>query len=107
MRVATLSARIDAGRASNAPFIPDRRRSRNAPFESPFAPSAVSTFTTNFVLVTVDKCYVGIVHITLKIKMQNLSIRLLLVRYISSGEFRVVEAGWHSEGKISGNVGRR
>jgi hypothetical protein len=29
---------------------------KSAPFESPFAPSAVSTFTTNFVLVTVDKC---------------------------------------------------
>jgi hypothetical protein len=37
----------------------------SAPFESPFAPSAVSPFTTNFVLVTVDKCYVKIAHITL------------------------------------------
>ncbi len=64
-----------------------------APFESPFAPSAVSTFTTNFVLVTVDKCCVRIAHITLKIKMKNLSIRLLLVRSIGSGEFRAVEAG--------------
>ena len=79
----------------------------DAPLESPFAPSAVSTFTTNFLLVTVDKCYVRIAHITLKIKMKNLSIRLLLVRYIGSGEFRAVEAGWRSEGKISGNVGRR
>jgi len=38
--------------------------------------------------------------------MKNLSIRLLLVRYISSGEFRAVEAGWRSEWKISGNVGK-
>ena len=30
------------------------------PFESPFAPSAVSTFTTNFLLVTVEKCYARI-----------------------------------------------
>jgi hypothetical protein len=44
----------------------------DAPFESPFAPSAVSTFTTNFVLVTVDKCYVRIVHITLKNKDEEL-----------------------------------
>jgi hypothetical protein len=44
----------------------------SAPFESPFAPSAVSTFTTNFVLVTVDKCYVRIVHITLKNKDEEL-----------------------------------
>jgi hypothetical protein len=42
-----------------------------APFESPFAPSAVSTFTTNFVLVTVDNCYVRIAHITLKIKIKD------------------------------------
>ena len=62
----------------------------NAPFESPFAPSAVSTFTTNFVLVTVDKYYVRVAHITLKIKMKNLSIRVLLVRYTGSGEFRAV-----------------
>jgi hypothetical protein len=39
---------------------------RFAPFESPFAPSAVSTFTTNFLLVTVDKCYVKIAHTTSK-----------------------------------------
>jgi hypothetical protein len=63
-----LSAKIDGGPAVNASFIPDRRRSRNSPFESPFAPSAVSTFTTNFLLVTVDKCYVGIAHITVKNK---------------------------------------
>jgi hypothetical protein len=99
MGVVMLSAKIDGGRAANAPFIPDRRRSRNAPFESPFAPSAVSTFTTNFLLVSVDKCYVK--------KMQNFSTRLLLVRYISSGEFQAVEAGRRSKGKISGNVGRR
>ena len=74
-----------------------------APFESPFAPSAVSTFPTNFVLVTVDKCYVRIAHINAQKKMQNLSIRLLLVRYMSSGEFWAVEARWRSEGKISGN----
>jgi hypothetical protein len=59
MGVVMLSAKIDGGRAANAPFIPDRRRSRNAPFEYAFAPSAVSTFTSNFLLVTVDKCYVG------------------------------------------------
>src|SRR5260370_36291634 len=35
--------------------------------------------------------------------MKNLSIRLLLVRCIGSGEFRAVEARWRSEGKISGN----
>src|ERR1700676_1436679 len=34
--------------------------------------------------------------------MKNLSIRLLFVRYISSGAFQAVEAGWRSEGKISG-----
>jgi hypothetical protein len=107
MMVVMLSAKIDGGRAPNAPFIPDRRRSRNAPFEFPFAPSAVSTFTTNFLFVTVDKCYVENRSHNLEKERQNLSIRLLLVRYISSGEFRVVEAGWHSEGKISGNVGRR
>jgi len=28
----------------------------------------------------------------------------LLVRYIGSGEFRAVEAGWRSEGKISGTT---
>jgi len=63
----------------------------------------------NFVLVKVDKCYVRIEHITLenKIKMKNLSIGLLLVRYISSRDFQEVEAGWRSGGKISGNVGRR
>jgi len=72
MGVVMLSAKIDGGRAANAPFIPDRRRSRNAPFESLFAPSAESTFTTNFLLVTVDKCYVGIVHIALKNKDQEL-----------------------------------
>jgi len=77
------------------------------PFESPFAPSAVSSFTANFVLATVDKCYVGIVHITLKKEMQNLSIRLLLVRHISSGEFQAVEAGSRSKGKIFGSDGRR
>lgn len=93
-------------------WVPNPTRCHNywpsvAPFESPFAPSAASTFTTNFVPVTVDKCYVRIVHITLKIKMKNLSIRLLLVRYIGSGEFRAVETGWRSEGEISGNVGRR
>lgn len=38
----------------------------SAPFESPFALSAVATFPTNFVLVTVDKCYVKIVYITRK-----------------------------------------
>ena len=79
----------------------------SAPVESRFAPSTVSTFTTNFVIVTVDKCYVKIAHITLKLKVENLSIRPLLIRYISSGEFGAVEAGWRSEGKISGNVGRR
>ena len=42
--------------------------------ESPFAPSAVATFPTNFVLVTVDKCYVKIVLHNLKKKRQNLSI---------------------------------
>jgi hypothetical protein len=57
--------------------------------------------------VTVDRCYVGIVHKTLKIKMQNLSIRPLLVRHISSGEFQAVEAGRRSNRKIAGNVGRR
>src|ERR1700729_308841 len=31
--------------------------------------------------------------------MKNLSIRLLFVRHIGSGEFRAVEAGWHFEGK--------
>ena len=72
MGVVMLSAKIDGGRAANAAFIPDRRRSRNAPLESPFAPSAVSTFTTNFLLVTVDKCYVEIVHITLKNKDEEL-----------------------------------
>ena len=60
----------------------------NAPFESLFAPSAVSTFTTNFVLVTAEKCYVKTAPITLQKKLQNLSIRLLLVRYISSDELR-------------------
>jgi hypothetical protein len=95
-----LSAKIDGGRAANAPFIPDRRRSRNTPLASPFAPSAVSTFTTNFLLVTVNKCYVGIVHITFKKKMKNLSIRLLLVRHISSGKFQAVEAGWRSKGTL-------
>ena len=54
-------------------------------------------------IVTVDKCYVKIAHITLKLKVQNLSIRPLLIRYISSGELRAVEHGWCSEGKISGN----
>ena len=54
----------------------------SAPFESRFAPSTVSTFTTNFVIVTVDKCYVKIAHITLKLKVQNLSIRPLRIRYI-------------------------
>jgi hypothetical protein len=103
MGVVMLSAKIDCGRAANAPFIPDRRRSRNAPFESPFAPSAVSTFTTNFLLVTVDKCYVRIAHITRKNKDEELAIRLLLVRHIGSGEFRAVEAGWRSEGRTSGN----
>jgi len=54
-------------------WVPDPTRCHNywpsvAPFESPFAPSAASTFTTNFVFVTVDKCYVRIVHITLKIR---------------------------------------
>jgi len=39
-------------------------------------------------------------HITLKKKMQNLSIRLLLVRHISSGEFQAVEAGWRSKGTL-------
>jgi len=43
-----------------------------APFESPFAHSAVSTFTTNFVLVTVDKCYVRIANITPKNKDEEL-----------------------------------
>jgi hypothetical protein len=75
----------------------------SAPFESRFAPSTVSTFTTNFVIVTVDKCYVKIAHITVKLKEQNLSIRPLLIRYISSGELRAVEHGWCSEAKISGN----
>ena len=93
-------------------WVPNPTRCHNywpsvAPFESPFAPSAASTFTTNYVFVTVDKCYVRIVHITLKIKMKNLSIRLLLVRHIGSGEFRAVETGWSSEGEISGNAGRR
>jgi hypothetical protein len=64
MGVVMLSAKIDGGRATNAPFIPDRQRSRNAPFEYAFAPSAVSTFTSNFLFVTVDKCYVRIAHIT-------------------------------------------
>src|ERR1700692_4577564 len=40
----------------------------SAPFESRFAPCTVSTFTTNFVIVTVDKCYVKIAHITLKLR---------------------------------------
>ena len=58
-------------------WVPDPTRCHNywpsvAPFESPFAPSAASTFTTNFVLVTVDRCYVGIAHITLKNKDEEL-----------------------------------
>jgi hypothetical protein len=51
----------------------------------------------------VDKCYVRIGHIALKNNMQNLSIRLLLGRYICGGEFQAVEAGWRSKGKIAGN----
>jgi hypothetical protein len=96
-----MSGRLGAAR------IESISEASSAPFESRFAPSTVSTFTTNFVIVTVDKCYVKIAHITLKLKVQNLSIRPLLIRYISSGEFGAVEAGWRSEGKISGNVGRR
>jgi hypothetical protein len=74
-----------------------------APFEFRFAPSAVSTFPNE-----VRPCYGEDVlcqnraHDRQK-KMQNLSIRLLLVRCIGSGEFRAAEAGCRSEGKISRN----
>ena len=62
----------DAWGTAPRPATADDKKPRNAPLESPFAPSAVSTFTTNFLLVTVDKCYVRIAHITLKNKDEEL-----------------------------------
>jgi hypothetical protein len=61
-----MSSELGAVRIESSPVA------GNAPFESPFAPSAVSTFTTNFVVVTVDEGYVRIAHITLKNKDEEL-----------------------------------
>ena len=68
MGIVMRSAKIVGGRA--AKFANHSRSSAIAQCrpESPFAPSAVSTFTTNFLLVTVDQCYVRSAHVTLKNK---------------------------------------
>ena len=56
----------DHGGQLGALRIEPTSEASTAPFESPFAPSAVSTFSTNFVLVTVDKCHVRSAYITSK-----------------------------------------